>query len=176
MRKFILTIAFALIAGVVDINAQSETSLGVQYVRLNPSIHQPHFRFDRNTDSVGVVASITDYQTKNIGFTAEGSANFNGSRQSNQLYTAMGGLTLKSRSSASFQPYISGLAGLSVLHVSDNVFGPGQTNAGVAFKAAVGFDVGKGKVKYRPIEAGYLQTHLFNQRQDNLVLSTRIVF
>src|SRR5690348_3002519 len=129
MRKLILTFAF-LLMGVIATNAQTETFIGARYVRVNPDIHRPAFRFDRDSDSVGAVASITSYETKNLGFTAEGSAVFNGSRQANQLYTALGGITLKSRQYESVQPFVTGLAGVGVLRVSDNSYGRSQTDTG----------------------------------------------
>jgi hypothetical protein len=173
--KLFGTIILALAAFVGASSAQ-DTYVGIDYTRVNPSVRQPHFRFDSATDSVGLVASYTGYETKNLGLTAEGSAVFNGGRATSQLYTALGGLTLKSRYSPSVQPYVSGLAGVGVARVGKTVFGPSNVDSGFAYKLAGGVDIGSGRTKFRLIELGYLRTNLYGQGQNNFVASTGIVF
>lgn len=168
MKNFILVTAL-LFAGFVGINAQ-ETSVGLQYVRNNPTAN---LQYQPNTDSVGVVASVTSYQTKNIGITGEGSANFGNSN--GQFYTAMGGVTVKSKRFTYFQPYVKGLAGVGVLRVRKNGVYPTKSDASAAFKLAVGVDSGKGHYKWRN-EVGYVQSDLLSNNQNFVTISTGIVF
>ncbi len=174
MKKTIVLFSLMLF-GFLGTPAQ-ETNVSVQFARNNPDVTRSDFAYNKQSDSLGAVASVTSYQTKSVGLTAEGSALFNTGKQSNQLYTGLGGVTLKSRKYASFQPFVKGLAGFSVLRVGDHPFYPSQTDANVAFKASAGFDVGKGRVKYRPIEVGVLTSRLFNDRQNFVLISTGLTF
>lgn len=177
MKKTILTIMLALVAFAGAAKAQ-ETYLGAQYIKMNVDVHQPNFSFDKDNDMLGGVLAYTKYVNakSTFGLTAEGSANFNTGQQGNQLYTAMGGVTLMSRGSDKFQPFVKGLAGAGVLHVGDSMYGSGRTDTSPAFKLSTGFDVGKGKTKWRVIEVGLLQTRNFNDTQNNFVLSSGIRF
>ena len=168
MKNFILVTAL-LFAGFVGINAQ-ETSVGLQYVRNNPTAN---LQYQPNTDSIGVVASVTSYQTKTIGITGEASANF-GNRDG-QFYTALGGVTLKSRKYEAFQPFVKGLTGVGILRVRKNGVFPSRADANVAFKLAAGADTGKGKYKWRN-EVAYLQSDLFSNSAHFVTVSTGIVF
>lgn len=174
MNKFIFIVALALFGFIGTATAQ-ETFVGATYVRINPDVRQPSFHFDKQSDSVGVTASVTDYETKNIGLTAEGSAVFNKGDQPNQLYTGLAGLTLK-RQYTSVAPFVKGLAGVGILRVGNTVFGRSKSDAELAVKLSAGLDLGKGKIKYRLIEAGYLRTYFYNSTQGSLILSTGIVF
>lgn len=179
MNKFILAMALAITSFVGVGFAQtpaSETYVGAQYTRVNPDVREPNFRFDDSSDSLGGVISITDYKTQNIGLTAEGSAVFNTGNTPNQLYTGMGGLTYKIRKHDKVQPFGKVVGGFAVLRVGDTVFGPSRTNADIAFKVSTGVDYGTGNVKFRIFEVGYLQTRFYNQRQDNFVVSTGVIF
>lgn len=175
MNKFILTAVFSLLAFVGAVSAQ-ETFVGAQYVAVNPNVVQTPFKFNRQSDNFGLVASLTNYQTKSIGLTAEASAVFNSSSQSNQLYTAMGGVTFKSRRFKSVQPFVKGLAGVGIVRVGKTATAPSNSDADVAFKLSTGVDLGSGKIRYRLFEVGYLQTGVFNSRQNNFTLSTGLVF
>lgn len=174
MRKFILVIALTLM-GIVGASAQ-EAYVGGQYVYINTDVRQKNFRFDQNSHSFGAVGSYTKYATINLGVTGEVGAAFNQSRQSNQLYTALGGLTLKSRRYETVQPYLKGLVGLGVLRVSDNAYGPSRTDSSLAYKLGAGVDVGKHKVKFRVVEAGYMRSYLFNTTQNSVYISSGVVF
>lgn len=175
MKKFLLMAVISL-AGLVGIaSAQSESNVSLQYLRVNPSVSQPNFKFDGATDSLGAVASITSYQNKNLGLTAEGSANFNSSKSS-QIYTGLVGVTLKSRASATVQPFVKGLVGLGVSHVGQIGKFSSNSDTNVAFKASAGVDVGKNRVKFRVIELGLLKTYFYGQSQNNFVASTGITF
>jgi len=174
MKKYIVTMLL-IVGGFIGLANAQETFVGVQVQRINPNITEPVFRFDRQTDSVGPVVSFTNYETKNLGLTAEGSAVFSGENQTTQLYTALGGLTLKSRSYNSVQPYVKALAGVGISRVG-NILGDTKTSVSPTYKAGVGVDLGKGKVKFRLIEGGYQYTRFYDQRQDAIYLSSGIVF
>ena len=169
MKNFILVTAL-MFASFIGISAQ-ETNIGVQYVRNNPTTN---FTYQPNSDSIGVVASVTSYQTKNIGLTGEGSANFG--NKGSQFYTALGGVTVKSRKFESFQPFVKGLAGVGILRVRENGVFPSRADANVAFKLAAGVDVGKSKVKWRAVEVGYIQADLFNGSSHFATVSTGITW
>ncbi len=171
MKNLILTTIITLVS-FVGVFSQ-ETFVGTQYLRVNPDIRRPNLRFDRSSDNLGVVASLTNYKNNYFGLTAEGSANFRGGKSENQLYTVLGGVTLKSRKGKSIQPFVKGLAGISILRTS---FNQAKTDVGLAFKPSVGFDVGKGKYKWRVVEVGYLNTNFYGKYQNNLSLSTGLVF
>lgn len=168
-------IKLLLISAVITLSAVSaasaqETSVGVQYVRNNPTTT---LNYQPSTDSIGIVASVTSYQTKNIGITGEGSANFGNSN--GQFYTAMGGVTVKSKRFTYFQPYVKGLAGVGVLRVRKNGVYPTKSDASAAFKLAIGVDSGKGHYKWRN-EVGYVQSDLLSNNQNFVTISTGIVF
>lgn len=156
--------------------AQSEYNVSAQYVRVNPEVRQPKFRYDNETDSIGALASATKYYNANVGITGEVGAAFRDGHQESQLYSALGGVTLKSRHFTSVQPFVKGAAGFVALKVGDSAFGKAQTDYAQAYKLSTGIDYGVGRVKFRVIEVGYLNTRLFHQSQNNLVLSTGVTF
>ena len=178
-KKFMLMGLLALVGFVGAAKAQSETYVGAQFVRVNPDVRQGAFRYDGQSDSLGAVASYTNYFSKSAGLTGEVSVNFITGDRSKQLYTALGGVTLKYRENASVQPFVTGAVGIGTVHVDKRTLfigSPAKTDTNVAYKVSTGFDLGKGNVKWRVFEAGYLQTRFFNQRQDNFVLSTGVIF
>jgi hypothetical protein len=175
MKNILIAAVLAITCFVGISVAQSEVFVGAQYVRVNPDVRQLAFRFDTATDSVGVAASITSYQTKSLGLVADGGAVFNAGDASSQLYTALGGVQYKYRGYTKFQPFVKGAAGLGIIRV-DAYNRKEKTDADIAFKGSVGLDYGIGKYKWRIFEAGYLQTRFYSQRQDNFVFSTGLVF
>lgn len=179
MNKFIFTCLLTL-AGFIGIsNAQTENYVGAQFVRVDVD-GAPVARFDSRTDSFGIVANRTYYFANPMGVTGEVSANFNTGDRSNQLYTGLLGITAKYRGHDKVQPFITGAAGVGILHVNGRdgnpVAYPSRTSTDVAFKVSGGVDAGNGRVKWRVFEAGYLRTNFFNSAQNNFTLSTGVVF
>lgn len=177
MNKFILACLLTL-AGFISINAQTDTYVGAQFARVDTA---PTVRYSGQNDYFGVVANRTWYQTKSIGLTGETSANFDtSSNKGSQFYTAMGGVTLKYRGYEKVQPFVSGTAGLGILHLNRQngtiVSFPSKTDASEAFKASGGVDYGKSRVRWRVFEAGYLRTNFLDSRQNTFTLSTGVLF
>lgn len=185
MKKLFLTMALA-IATVVGVGAQTKTEttfndksdfyVGYQFVRLNPNVRQPNFRFTKDTDSHGVNGSYTYFfGNKSVGLTNELATSFS---SDTSVTTGMTGVTLKSRKSK-VQPFARALVGFA--HVrADNEFantGFKGTNTSLAFAVGGGLDVKlTEKVQLRLIQADYLQTRAFHSTQRNLRLGIGLVF
>lgn len=155
-----------------------ETYAGYQFVRINPDIRQPNFRFDRTSDLNGANVSTTYYVDKNVGFTGELGANFDTQNARTGLYTAMGGLTIKANKGKTLQPFIRGLVGASVFRAdSNNRIFPTKNDLGFAFAVGGGLDIKVGKrLGLRVIQADYLQTNNYDKSQNNLRLGAGITF
>lgn len=178
-NKLIFAImTLCLFVGGIQAQDNSEVTLGVQYTRSNPNIVKPNFKLNDTTDTLGIVASITSYETKALGLTAEGSGNFNVGENTSQIFTVMGGLTLKARRDKSVQPFIKGLAGIAIERAdNERLFSTdSRTSLGSSLKASVGVDYGQGRVKFRLAELGVLQTNVFSTKTNYFVASTGIVF
>lgn len=177
---FLFTIAVLAIPTFAQTEVKNDTEfyIGYQFVRVNPDIKQPNFRFDRTSDLNGANASLTQYVSKNIGVTGELGANFDTENARTGLYTAMGGLTIKGNREKTIQPFIRGLAGVSVFRADDDrrIF-PAKNDLGFAWAVGAGLDVKVGeRVKLRLLQADYLQTNNYNKPQNNLRLGAGIVF
>lgn len=160
------------------LSKNTEVYVGYQFVRVNPDVRTPNFRFDRTSDSNGVNASLTGY-FKNVGLTGEVAANFSGGANDNSLVTAMGGLTIKAKSNKTFQPFIRGLVGGARIRAANQQLTnfTDRSDVGLAFAGGIGLDVKVGKtVSLRLLQADYLQTRIFNNVQHNVRLGAGLVF
>lgn len=184
MRKFFLAFAalfmFAAGAQAQSLNEKTDVYVGYQFVRVNPDVQQPTFRFDNTSDSHGVNGAVTYYfGDKNVGLTGELAANFDGGRQDSSLVTALTGVTVKARSNKTFQPFARGLVGVNRTRAANeqlsNIFDRSDVNG--AFALGVGLDAKVSKnVSIRVAQVDYLNTGAFGERQHNLRLGAGIVF
>lgn len=177
MKNLILMIALTLTT-VVGINAQTkedntEVYIGYQFLRTNVETRSPSLTFDRKTDSHGVNVSVTEYvPNRAVGFTGEVGANFDGNGRN--LYTFMGGLTLKGNRKGKVQPFVRGLAGAYV--AQNQTFNSRGTKTDFSYAAGGGLDVKFKKVGVRVIQVDYLGTRNYNQFDNNIRFSTGLFF
>lgn len=175
MKKTILTIAL-LLGSFIGINAQTEDNTefyaGYQFLRTNVEVRTPSFAFNRQTDSHGVNLSATEYVSKPVGFTAEIGANFDGNGRN--VYTVLGGLTLKANRDGKIQPFAKGLAGMYV--AQNQGFNSNQTKRDFAYSVGFGLDVKFKNFGWRVVQADYLATRNFGQFDNNVRVGTGFVF
>ena len=172
-----LTILLITSFGALAQTDKAETYVGIQYQQADFDVKKPDFRLDSSKSTLGVNASITNYETKNIGLTAEGTANWKTGSQSIQHYSLMGGITLKSRKYQTVQPFVRGLVGVSLIKADNERFSTdSRTSTDVMYAVGAGIDVGKERVKWRLVQADYVQTKFFNQSQNTLRIGSGIIF
>lgn len=187
-KKFFLAVAafFVLAFGASSAHAQTlndktDVYVGYQFVRVNPDVRNPNFRFDNTTDSHGVNTSGTYYfGNKNVGLTGEVAANFDGgSGNDSSLVTAMTGVTAKARSNKTFQPFVRGLVGVDRIRATNeqlsNVFDRSDVSLSYAVGAGLDAKVSK-NVSLRLLQVDYLNTGAFGERQNNVRVGAGIVF
>lgn len=179
MKNLLLTITL-LVAGAVGVSAQTQTVDntevygGYQFTRTNVETRiAPSFKFNSETDSNGLNLSATQYVSKNVGLTAEVAGTFNSDGKN--LYTAMGGVTLKANRSGKYQPFVRGLAG-SYLAQNAKITGTERNTSGFSYAVGGGFDVKFKNVTWRVVQADYLATRNFGQFDNNVRVGTGFVF
>jgi opacity protein-like surface antigen len=187
MKNFLLLAAFALTlafgtgqaqAQTATFNDKSDIYVGYQFVRVNPNVNEPNFKFDRQTDSNGVNTALTYFPgNKSVGVTSELAANFSGGRYDSSLVTGQVGVTIKDRT-GKFNPFVRGLVGASRIRAANeqtNIFD--RSNTGLALTAGVGADYKvSDKVALRLIQVDYLQTRVYGDPAHNVRVGAGIVF
>lgn len=155
-----------------------EPSLQYQFLRHNPNVNQPNFRFDRTTDSSGFNVGLTGYVSPVVGLTAEVGANFDGGRFDSSLVTAMGGLTLKANRDGRVQPFVRGVLGVARERAANEQlnFNFDRSDSGLSFATGAGLDFRVAKRAKLRFTADYLQTRLFNDVQHNARLGVGIAY
>ncbi len=154
-----------------------ENYVGVQFTRNNVSVNQPNFKFNRDTDLVGVNASTTYFTGKNLGFTGEVTASTTTNGASNRLYTALVGPTVKFNRSGRFQPFVRGLVGVAAQKADSDRFAfPRKSDFSYAYVVGAGVDLKGKRFGWRVVHVDYLQTNNFGEHQANLRIGTGLTF
>lgn len=159
-------------------DSKFENYVGYQFVRINPDVTTPSFRFEKSSDLHGINASTTYYVNERFGVTAELGANFDASGSRKGLYTAMGGATFKFRKAHTLNPFIRGLVGVGLERANNELTTlPSKSDLALAYATGVGLDARvSDKVSIRLIQADYLRTNNYGVPQHNLRLGAGIVF
>lgn len=174
----ILIFTIALILSAITINAQEKDNtdyyVGYQFVRTNVETQTRSFKFNRETDSHGVNASVTRYaSTGNLGLTGELGANFDA--RGRNLYTYMGGLTLKGNRNGKVQPFVKGLLG-GYTKQNEGILS-NKTLSGFAYSVGAGLDVKiNKKLSLRLIQADYLATRNNSQYDNNVRIGSGLIW
>jgi opacity protein-like surface antigen len=180
MKKFlfslVMLVALTAFAGTASAQKTFDGYVGAQVVRVNPDVRVPSFKFDKQTDSIGANASLTGFVTDNVGVTGEIAGT---TKNGTSVITGLAGLTIQARRDKTVQPFVRGLAGLSREAANNELvkLPLSRSDFGFAFAVGAGVDVRVSKnVAIRILQADYLQTHNFGERQDNLRLGAGIRF
>lgn len=177
-RLFNFVLVAAMLAfTVVGVEAQTATPspsnvqayVGVQFSRANFDYRAPastQFAFNRSTDSFGGDVALTGFVSDHVGLTADLSATFTGGRSDTSLVTALGGITVASRTGR-VQPFVRALAGVGREKLAADQANFQISSADTSFAALVGggFDVRLGdsnRVKLRVLQLDLLHLNSFD--------------